>query len=87
MKMPDRCTSDRSIAQLGLDVALVGVELVELCVDLLRAVRRRQDRHDDQQEQPPEPERRDRPCSESHSCWFKRFRVQEVQEGSRFSRS
>ena len=53
-------------AELGLDVALVRVELVELSVDLLRPVRRREYGHDDQQEQPPEAERRDRPGPKSH---------------------
>ncbi len=72
MKMPERWTSDRRRAQLGLDLALVRVELVELRVDLLRAIRRREHRDDDQQQQAPEPERRDRPGSEAHGClpWY-----------------
>ena len=54
------------LPELGFEVPLVSVELVELGVDFLRAVRGREDRHDDQEEQTPQPERRDRPGSEAH---------------------
>ena len=55
-------------AELGLDLALVRVELVELRVDFLGAIRRREHGDDDQQQEAPEPERRDRPGSEAHGC-------------------
>ena len=55
-------------AQLGLDLALVRVELVELRVDFLGAIRRREHGDDDQQQQASKPERRDRPGSEAHGC-------------------
>ena len=52
--------------ELDVDVVVVGVELVELGVDLLRLARRREHRHHDQQQQAAEPERRHRPGLEPH---------------------
>ena len=64
--MPGQVDVGAQAAELGLDVAVVGVELVELRVDVLRLARRRQHRDDDQHDQAAEPERRDEPRLQPH---------------------
>ena len=52
--------------QLGVHIPMVGVELVELRINLLSPARRGQDRHDDERQQTKQAERGDRPGSEPH---------------------
>ena len=52
--------------QLRVDVVMMGVELIELRIDVLRLARRGQHRHHDQQQQTAESERRHGPRFEPH---------------------
>ena len=64
--MPERLHVGAQPPQLGVHVVVVGVELIELGVDLLGLARRREHRHHDQQQQTAEAERRHRPRFQPH---------------------
>ena len=54
-------------SELRVHVVVVGVQSIELRVDVLRFSRQREHRHHDQEQETSKPDRRDRPGSEPHA--------------------
>ncbi len=65
-KDPGEVHVGSQFSQVGLDQPMMGTELVQLYVDLLRPTRRNRHRDCDQDDKRPEPECRHEPGFESH---------------------